>query len=354
MVFPADQARNAFARLHAGAGEQPMVRLLAGPVAAAVHRLDVARPHQQPLVGTVVRERPVFLFAVDRVLLLGAVRSAPEDDPVRPAVAALPIRRDPANGIAREEQHVHPRVAQPLHAAELREVPVLVVTDAEEGFALQPAVGREEVAVRTVADVVAMLLKPVGQRKLVAEPLAGADGQRVVDHAAPLRLAAVGPVETHVGPRPLVPLGVGVDRVVVRPPVVGLPGVVAALKQDVRRPLVAHDEDHVALPIRLVRRRRNRRHPAEVHPAHPVRRNLQRGRRRPTTLMEILFAGLGRGLRRRGQRTKLRHFARAASAVVTGAEHLEAERPRRLRRHHDIDRLARAHTLPRAIALDPR
>ena len=66
-----------------------------------------------------------------------------------------------------------------------------------------------------------------------------------------LRLAAVGAVEADVGPGALVALGVGVDRVVVGPAVVGLPGVVGALEEDVGRAVVADDEDDVALPVGL-------------------------------------------------------------------------------------------------------
>ena len=115
-----------------------------------------------------------------------------------------------------------------------------------------PRSGAEHVAVGAVGHVVAVLLQPVGQRELERQELAGADRQRIVDDARVLRLAAVGPVEADVGPGALVALGVRVDRVVVGPAVVGLPGVVAALEEDVGRAVVADDEDDVALPVRLV------------------------------------------------------------------------------------------------------
>ena len=160
-------------------------------------------------------------------------------------------RRDPADGVAREEQQVHAGVAHLLDAAELADVPVFVVADADERLALQAAVGREHVAVGAIGDVVAVLLEPVGERELEREELARADGERVVDDAVVLGLAAVGAVEADVGPGALVALGVGVDRVVVRPAVVGLPGVVGALEEDVGRAVVADDEDDVALPVGL-------------------------------------------------------------------------------------------------------
>ena len=78
------------------------------------------------------------------------------------------MRRHPADRVAREEQQVHAGVAHLLDAAELADVPVLVVADAEERLALQAAIGREHVAVGAVGHVVAVLLQPVGQRELEA------------------------------------------------------------------------------------------------------------------------------------------------------------------------------------------
>ena len=178
--------------------------------------------------------------------------------------------RHPADGVAREEQQVHARVAHRFDASILADVPVFVVADADERLALQAAVGREHVAVRAIGHVVAVLLEPVGERELERQELAGADRERVVDDAGELRLAAVGAVEADVGPGALAPLGMGVDRVVVGPAVVGLPGVVRALKEDVGRAVVADDEDDVALPVRLGVLVDERREPAEVDAAGPV------------------------------------------------------------------------------------
>ena len=84
-------------------------------------------------------------------------------------------RRDPADGVAREEQQVHAGVAHPLDAPELADVPVLVVADADERLALQAAIGREHVAVGAIGHVVAVLLEPVGQRELERQELARAE-----------------------------------------------------------------------------------------------------------------------------------------------------------------------------------
>ena len=103
------------------------------------------------------------------------------------------------------------------------------------------------VEIRDVRHVVAVLLQPVGQRELPEKELAGAGRERRVEDLAVL---AVGPIEAHrdvVTPVPDV-LAVVVQRELVRPAVVGLPGRVGALEQEVGAAVVAHDEDHVALP----------------------------------------------------------------------------------------------------------
>ena len=66
--------------------------------------------------------------------------------------------------------------------------------------------------------------------------------------------AAVRPVKADIRPGALRPLRVRVDRVVARPPVVGLPGIVGALHQHIGRAVVADDEDDVALPVGFGRR----------------------------------------------------------------------------------------------------
>ena len=103
MVFPADEAGDPVARLHPGAGEDPVVGLRADPVAAAVDRLDVASPHQIALVGALLWERAVDAGPLEGRRCVAAIRAAAEHDPVVAAVMALAQRRHPADGVAGEK-----------------------------------------------------------------------------------------------------------------------------------------------------------------------------------------------------------------------------------------------------------
>ncbi len=213
-------------------------------------------------------------------------------------------------------------------------------------------IGADHVAIRAVADVVAMLLEPISQGKLQRQKLPRADCQRVVHHAIELGLAGVGAIEADIGPRALPSLGMGVERIVAGPLVVGLPGVIRALKQDIGRPVVANDEDHIALPIRFVVRG-NGRQPAEIDSAGPVLGNRQPGGRLPTTFVQILLAGSRCRLRLTLKRAQGGHQPGTASAVIAHAENFDRQRPGRVGGDHDLDRFAGPHALPRAIALDP-
>ena len=195
----------------------------------------------------------MLTLATDRIVIVSAIGTAPEHDPVRHGATAGSERGHPADCVAGQEQQRHTFIAHFLHALELPDIPVLIVADTDEHFALQSAIGREHVAVGAVCDVVPVLLEPIGQGKLQRQEFARAKGQRIIHHAVVLRFAAVRPIEAHVGPRSLHTFRVRVDRVVAGPAIVRLPRVVRALEQDIGRPLVTDDEDHVALPIRPVR-----------------------------------------------------------------------------------------------------
>ena len=217
----------------------------------------------------------------------------------------------------------------------------------------RPAFGREHVAVRAVGHVVAVLFEPVGERELERQELARAEGERVVDDAVVLRLAAVRPVEADVGPGPLRPLGMGVDRVVVGPAVVGLPGVVRALEQDVGRPVVADDEDDVALPVGLGGALGEGREPAQVDAAGPVGGNRQPGGRLPAALVQVFRAGLRDRLGLALERAERRHQAGASAAVIAHAKDLDLNR-----RGGSVETMMSIvspalHALLRAIAFDP-
>ena len=139
-----------------------------------------------------------------------------------------------------------------------------------------------------------------------------------------------------------------------RPLVVGLPGVVTALKQHIRRAVIRHDENHVALPIRLVLVLRDRRQAAEIHAAEPVCGNLQRRGRLPAALVQILRARLRRLLRKALKLAAILHQPRPLAAIVACAEDLQFESTRRSRGHQNPDLLTRLHTLPRAVTLNRR
>ena len=143
-----------------------------------------------------------------------------------------------------------------------------------------------------------------------------------------------------------------VDGRLVRPAVVGLPGVVAALKQHVGRAVVADDEDHVALPIGLVHGVGQRGEPAQVDAAGPVGGDRQFDGRLPTALVHGPRVGLRRGLRLAVEGAELLHQPRSAAAVVARAKDLDLILRGRLGGNHDLESLAGRHALLRAVAFD--
>src|SRR5262249_39034756 len=153
VVLPSDEAGDAVAFLHAGALEDPMLGPRTHPVAAAVDRLDVAGADEVALVRAALGEGAVLLLAQDGPLVLATVRAAPEHDPLGPAVGARLQRRQPADGVAREEEQADARVAQLDDTVVGAAVPVFVVADAEKRLALEAALRGEHVAVGAVGDV---------------------------------------------------------------------------------------------------------------------------------------------------------------------------------------------------------
>ena len=349
MIFPPDEARDGVAISHPRALEDPVVVLPAHPVAAAVHGLDVARADEEALVRPALGEGAVIFFAVHGELVVAAIRAAAEHDALGPPVESRAHRRDPADGVAGEKEDVHARVAHRDDAAKCADVPVFIVADAEERPALQAAFGRVHVAVRAIGDVVAVLFEPVGHGEFKAQPLARADGLRVL---VDLRVLRIRPVEAHVRPRPLVAARIRVHGEIVRPAVVGLPRVVAALHEDVRLAVVLDDEDDVALPVGGVVAPGNRGQAAEINAAHPVGRNLDGNARLPAAFAQAVLADGRDFLLRAVEWPERLHEARAAAAVVAGAEDLDAKFRRGLRAHEDVELLPGLHGLPRAVAFD--
>lgn len=101
------------------------------------------------------------LSEVGSHLLLTGVRPAAEDDSIGPAVIARTKRGDPADGVTRKKPQVHAAVAQHLDAGELADIPVFIVTDADERLALKLAIGSEQVAIGTIGNVVTVLFEEV-------------------------------------------------------------------------------------------------------------------------------------------------------------------------------------------------
>ena len=172
------------------------------------------------------------------------------------------------------------------------ERPVLVVADREPPLGAAEAGGvGVGVDVRDVGHVVAVLLHPEGERELPEQELARADRERGVEDLAVL---AVGPVEARLDVRAPVPLllAVVVERELAGPAVVGVPGGVGALEQEVGPAVVADDEDDVALqPLALGREL------AEVDAAGPVVGDRQRDGTAPR---RIRGAASGRSADRAG------------------------------------------------------
>src|ERR1043166_7840522 len=91
-----------------------------------------------------------------------------------------------------------------------------------------------------------MLFHPIGDGKFPEQKLARTGRERRVKN---LTVFSIGPIETHLHAAAPVPrfLAIIIERELRRPTVVCLPGVIAALENEIGRSIVAHDEDDVAL-----------------------------------------------------------------------------------------------------------
>ena len=148
--------------------------------------------------------------------------------------------------------------------------------------------------------------------------------------------------------------GIGVHRVLVRPTIVRLPRVVAALEDDVRLAAIAHDEHDVALPGVFVLGLGHRRELAEINSAGPVGGDFDFGVRLPAALAETLRPDGRFGLRLHRDRAELRHVPPAGAAVVTHPIYVDRGTARRFGAEEDAKRLAGFDALMRAIAFDQR
>merc|ERR1711964_177416 len=184
--------------------------------------------------------------------------------------------------------------------------------------------------------IVALLLYPIGEREFPEKKLSRPHGRRSIDKTT-LTKIGVGTVKTHPPgirtPGPLFSFSAIEDKlvtVVKRPPVigptiVGLPGQVAALKKQVARAVVAHDEDHVTLQAVLLGSEFaliDAFHLlggelAQIHAAQPVVGNLKFYRRFPLAFAQAILADRRIGLDLALYRIEFLHGTPAGAAIVT-------------------------------------
>ena len=195
------------------------------------------------------------------------------------------------------------------------------MSDADEGPAAGHERGVEHVAVAAIGDVQPFPFQPVAQWVLPEQELPRPHRKGEIGEHGEL---GVGPVEAGRHAGMMGSLGMGVERVIVGPAVVGLPGVVRALEEQVRRPPVPDDEDHVALPVGLVPRR-ERSELAQIDSAGPVLGDLEFEARFPPALAQPIGPDLRQGLGLALQRPRRLHQTSAVATVVAHPVDVEAE-----------------------------
>ena len=264
---------------------------------------------------------------------------------------SAPIGRQldaPAHGVAREEADVDPVADGGLQMAEHLDGVILIVAHGEKPLrAPKPAGVGMGVAVRDIGDVVALGFEPVGKGELPQKPFARSGAQGCVQD---LTILAVRTIEAdlHVTAPPPFMSAVVIKGELVGPAVVGLPGVVRALKDQVGAAVIAHDEDDVALhPFAFGREL------AEIDAAGPVRRNFQRGARLPLTIAQALGADGRVGLHCTRERPERREVTSSGPAVEAHAIHVESERGRRIGADEELDAIARPHAGVRTVTFNP-
>ena len=73
---------------------------------------------------------------------------------------------DEANRVAGKEQGIDTLLDEFFDAVILSEIPILIVSNTDEGFAFEDSIRRQKIPVGGIADVVAVLFQPIGQREL--------------------------------------------------------------------------------------------------------------------------------------------------------------------------------------------
>src|SRR5690606_27545447 len=168
-----------------------------------------------------------------------------------------------------------------------------------------------------------------------------------------LGLSSVGPVKTYLCPRTLYAFGMGINRIITGPAIVGLPGIVRALEQDICRSVIRDDKYDITLPIGILRIGLKRRQPPHIHTGDPVFFDMQTKGRFPLTFMDVLVTRFRHWLLFPLKRPQFFHQPGAFSSIVSGSEYFQAKLADGIRRDHDMQRITGLHALPAAIPLDP-
>ncbi|MDA1230253.1 MAG: FtsK/SpoIIIE domain-containing protein [Planctomycetota bacterium] len=92
-----------------------------------------------------------------------AVGTGAGDDPLRSMVARWRERRHHVRDVCREKQQIDAVLDGLRQRFELPQVPVFIMANAEKRFTARYGIRSEDVAVRAIGDVVAVLLQPVTQ-----------------------------------------------------------------------------------------------------------------------------------------------------------------------------------------------
>ena len=203
------------------------------------------------------------------------------------------------------------------------------------------------VAVRDVRDVVTLGFEPIGEGEFPQEPFTRTGAQRRVEDLAILAVRTI-EADLHVAAPPPLMLAVVIKGELAGPAVVGLPGVIRTLKNEVGAAVIAHNEDDVALQTFAFRREL-----AKIDAAGPVRRNLQRGARLPLAIAHALGADGWVGLHCARERPERREVTSSGPAVEAHAIHVDGERGRRIGADEELDAIARSRAGVRTVTFNP-